>query len=373
MEVIHFTEDHKEFRHRLKSFINKEVLPNIEQWEADGIVPRSVWKKMGQEGFLCTSLPEKYGGIGGDFVYSLIGAEEMARTNHYGLMSFLHNDIVVPYISAYGSEEIKDKYLPGCVSGDIIAAVAMTEPNAGSDLVSMEATAVDDGDSVIIDGAKIFISNGINCGVVVLAVKDPEEENPHKAVSLYVVEEGTPGFEKGQNLEKMGFHSQDTAELFFTKCRVPKSNMLGKKGEGFYLLMNKLQQERLICSVASFACGEYAFDTTLEYCKNKKLGQADQFKLAEMATDLKMGKTFLYSLVVDHVAHKNINIETSMMKYWASEMAHKILDGCLDIYGLDASLESCPIERAWRDVKVMEIFAGTNQIMRQIIAKSMGL
>lgn len=373
MEIIHFTKEHNEYRQRLKDFLNKEVVPNVEQWEADGIVPKSIWKKMGQQGFLCTELPEKYGGMGGDFVYSLIGAEEIARTNHYGVMAFLHSDIVVPYVAAYGSEELKNKYLPGCISGDVIAAVAMTEPNAGSDLVSMTATAVDDGDSVIIDGVKIFISNGINCDIAVVAAKDPSESNPYKAVSLYVVEAGTPGFEKGQNLEKMGFHSQDTAELFFSKCRVPKSNILGKKGQGFYLLMNKLQQERLICSVASFACGEYAFETTLEYCKNKKLDQAAQFKMAEMATDIKMGKTFLYSLIVDHIAHKDINIETSMMKYWASEMAHKIADQCLDFYGLEASLERCPVERAWRDVKVMEIFAGTNQIMRQIIAKSMNL
>jgi acyl-CoA dehydrogenase len=374
METIHFTEKHKAFRKRVREFFDKEVVSYIEQWEADKIVPRSVWKKMGEQGFLCTYLPEKYGGMGGDFLYSVIVAEELARTNHYGLFAFLHSDIVVPYIYAFGSEELKDKYLPGCITGDIITAVAMTEPDAGSDLASLAATAVEDGDSVIINGTKIFISNGLNCDIAITAAKDPSEKNPHKAISLYIVEDGTPGFQKGLGLDKMGMHSQDTAELFFSNCRIPKTNRLGKKGEGFLMLMNKLQQERLVCSIISMACAATTLKTTIQYCRGSiKPGQSCQFQLAEMATEIKIGKTFLYSLIADHMAGKKIDIETSMAKYWTSELAHKVVDRCLEIYGLEGSLARCPLERTWRDVKVMTIFAGTNEIMRQIIAKSLNL
>ncbi len=374
METIHFTEKHKAFRKRVREFFDKEVVPYIEQWETDKIVPRSVWKKMGEQGFLCTYLPEKYGGMGGDFLYSVIVAEELARTNHYGLFAFLHSDIVVPYIYAFGSEELKDKYLPGCITGDIITAVAMTEPDAGSDLASLAATAVEDGDSVIINGTKIFISNGLNCDIAITAAKDPAEKNPHKAISLYIVEDGTPGFQKGLGLDKMGMHSQDTAELFFSNCRIPKTNTLGKKGEGFLMLMNKLQQERLVCSIISMACAATTLKTTIQYCRDSiKPGQSCQFQLAEMATEIKIGKIFLYSLISDHMAGKKIDIETSMAKYWTSELAHKVVDQCLEIYGLEGSLARCPLERTWRDVKVMAIFAGTNEIMRQIIAKSLNL
>ena len=374
MEIVHFTEKHKEFRQRLRKFFDKEVISYIEKWEADKIVPRSVWKKMGEQGFLCTYLPEKYGGPGGDFLYSVIAAEELARTNHYGLFAFLHSDIVVPYIYAFGSEEIKDRYLPGCITGDIITAIAMTEPDAGSDLAALTATAVEEGDSVIINGTKIFISNGLNCDIVIVAAKDPLEKNPYKAISLYIVDDGTPGFQKGLGLDKMGMHSQDTAEMFFSNCKIPKSNILGKKGDGFRMLMNKLQQERLVCSIISMACADTTLETTIQYCRSSVTpGQSCQFQLAEMATEVTIGKTFLNNLIAGHMAGKDINIETSMAKYWTSELAHKVADQCLEIYGLEGSLASCPLERTWRDVKVMTIFAGTNQIMRQIIAKNMDL
>ena len=205
------------------------MTPFADEWEKDGIVPKNIWKKMGQNGFLCMGVPPEYGGLGGDFRYSVIVADEMARTNQEGLAAMLHTDVVVPYIETFGSEEIKQKYLPGCVSGDIITAIAMTEPDAGSDLANMCTSAVEDGNDVVISGSKIFISNGINSDLVVVAARDPKVDNAHQAISLYLIEDQTPGFSRGRKLDKMGFRSQDTAEIFFSNCRIPKTNRLGKR------------------------------------------------------------------------------------------------------------------------------------------------
>jgi alkylation response protein AidB-like acyl-CoA dehydrogenase len=379
MEILQYTRQHQEFRERLQRFLEKEVIPNTDQWEAEQIVPKSVWQKMGQAGFLCTSVSPEYGGLGGDFLYSFIATDEMLRTNHTGLISPLHSDIVVPYIDSYGSERQKRKYLPGCVSGDIVTAIAMTEPDVGSDLASMTTTAVEAGGQVVINGSKTFISNGINCDLVVLAAKNPEIDNPHKSMSLYLVENGTPGFKKGQQLEKMGMHSQDTAELFFSDCRIPVENRLGQKGDGFIMLMQKLQQERLICAIMCQGRAQWVLDWTLAYCRNTKnsdgkalnQSQANQFALAEMATELLMSKIFVEKLVAEHIRKKEVDAETSMAKYWTSDMVKKIVGRSMDIIGEDATDEKCPLIRAFRDVQVTSIFAGTNEIMKGIIAKAM--
>jgi acyl-CoA dehydrogenase len=380
MDILKYTEDHKAFRSRARAFMEKEVLPNVDTWEREGIVPKSIWKRMGAAGFLCTDVSPEYGGMGGDFLYSVIVLEELMRTNHSGLMAQLHSDVVVPYIASYGSEEIKRKYLPGCVSGDIVTAVAMTEPDAGSDLAAMTTTAVEEGEEVVINGAKTFISNGINCDLVVVAAKDPAQHNPYEAISLYLVEDGTPGFKKGKKLEKLGFHSQDTAELSFSNCRIPARNILSEKGSGFFLLMDKLQQERLICAIGAVAGAEFVLDQTVRFCKETirdgrpltKM-QSISFKLVEMMTEVKIGRTFLDKLIADHMEGLQIIVETSMAKYWTTDMAVRIADQCLDLYGAQGMLESCPIVRAWRDVRVMPIFAGTNEIMKSIAAKFMGL
>ena len=233
MEILPYTDDHRIFRETVRKFLDKEVSPFVDEWEEAGMVPRSIWKRMGDEGFLCMDIPEEYGGLGADWLYSVILQEELPKTNHCGLAAPLHSDVVVPYISAFGSEEIKHKYLPGCVSGDIITAVAMTEPNAGSDLAAMRTTASPDGDHVVINGQKTFISNGLLCDLVVVAAKDPTVDNAHQAVNLYVVEAGTPGFEKGKKIKKAGWHSQDTAELFFSDCRIPVKNRTGPAGRRF--------------------------------------------------------------------------------------------------------------------------------------------
>lgn len=381
MNILSYSQAHDAFREKIRAFVDKEILPNKDQWEKDHIVPKEIWKKMGQEGFLCPCISKEYGGPGLNFLYSVILIEEMAKSNQSGLMCSLHSDIIVPYIDTFGTEEQKIKYLPGCVSGDTISAVAMTEPDAGSDLASMTTTAIEDGDEVVINGSKTFISNGINCGLVVVAAKDPSIENPHQAISLYLVEEGTPGFKKGNRLEKMGMHSQDTAELFFTNCRIPKANQLGQKGAGFIMLMQKLQQERLICALSAMAKAEYIQEWTVDYCKNCKDAsgkplskfQAVQFALTEMATEISILKLFTEKLVVDHMEYKNVVAETCMAKYRTTEAVNRIANECMDIIGDFGADEACPIAREFRDVRVLTIFAGTNEIMKGIIAKSMNL
>jgi acyl-CoA dehydrogenase len=380
MEILRYTEEHNLFRERLKVFLAEEVTPFADQWETDKIVPKSVWQKMGQAGFLCTDIAPEYGGMGGDFLYSLIVAEEMTATRQTGLATPLHSDIVVPYINSFGSQALKKKYLPGCVSGDIVTAVAMTEPGAGSDLAGMNTAAVEEGDEVVIDGSKTFISNGLNADLVVVAARDPDVENPYEALSLYAVESGTPGFTRGRHLEKMGMWSQDTAELFFTKCRIPKANRIGEKGMGFLMLMDKLQQERLICAIMGVAGAEHILQWITAYCKQTSVGgkplaksQAVQFALVEMTTDVKLGRTFVEKLIADHMEKKEIVAETSMAKYWTTEMLNRIANRALDLCGDFAMSEKCPIVRAWRDAKIMTIFAGTNEIMKNIAAKFMGL
>ncbi|NPU85267.1 MAG: acyl-CoA dehydrogenase [Syntrophaceae bacterium] len=380
MDILNYTDEHKMFRDTLRKFVANELIPHVEEWEEAGIVPKSAWQKMGQQGFLGTSVPVEYGGPGADFLYSVIVNEEMARANFWGLTAALHSDIIVPYILSYGSEEHKQKYLPGCVSGDCITAVAMTEPNAGSDLAAMKMTAAESGDSFILNGQKTFISNGINCDLCVVAAKDPAESNPHKAVDLFLVETGTPGFEKGRQLKKAGWHSQDTSELYFTDCRIPKSNRLGDKGTGFLKLMQKLQQERLVLSIGAVAAAEFMLEFTIKYCQERPVFgkpiskfQHSQFEIVEMATEIKIGRTFVDKLVADHMEGKQIIIETSMAKYWISDMANRVADRCLQLHGGYGYCDEYPISRAWRDLRVTRIFAGTNEIMKTIIARFMGL
>jgi len=380
MEILKYSEEHRIFRDSLRRFLEREIIPHVDEWEEAGIVPREAWKQMGEQGYLAMGVPEEYGGLGADFLYSVIVAEEMARTNHTGLAASLHSDIIVPYIQSFASEAQKCKYLPGCVSGDIITAVAMTEPNAGTDLAGMKTTAVEKGDEIILNGQKTFISNAINCDLVVLAARDPETKNPHQAVDLYLVEAGTPGFEKGKQIRKIGWHSQDTGELFFNDCRIPKENRLGEKGSGFLKLMLKLQQERLVCAIGAVAGAEYMLDLTIKYCKERTAFgrplskfQNTQFEIVEMATEVKLGRTFIDKLIADHMEGKEVVIDVSMAKYWTTEMASRVADRCVQLFGGYGYCEEYPIARAWRDIRVTRIFAGTNEIMKVIAARFMGL
>jgi len=380
MDILKYTDEHRMFRDALRRYLAKEVVPHIEEWEEAGIVPREAWKKMGEQGFLATCVPEEYGGLGADFLYSVIVTEELTRTNSSGLAAPLHSDIIVPYIVAFASEEQKHKYLPGCISGDIITAIAMTEPNAGSDLAGMKTTAVEQGDEIVLNGQKTFISNGINCDLLVIAARDPGAENPHAAVDLYLVEAGTPGFEKGKQIKKIGWHSQDTAELYFTDCRIPKANRLGDKGTGFLKLMIKLAQERLVCAIGAVAAAEYMLEITIQYCKERTAFgrpltkfQNTQFEIVEMATETRLGRTFVDKLIADHMEGQNIVVDVSMAKYWTTEMASRVADRCMQLFGGYGYCEEYPIARAWRDIRVTRIFAGTNEIMKTIAARFMGL
>lgn len=380
MEILQFTAAHHEFRRRLRAFCDQEVIPHVDQWEAAHMVPKAVWRKMGQAGFLCPMVARQYGGLGGDFLYSLIVAEEISRTFQTGLAATLHSDVVVPYIESFGTEEIKRKYLPGCVSGDIVTAVAMTEPAAGSDLAAMQTTAVEKDGVVTLNGAKTFISNGVVCDLVVVAAKDPTEENRHQAVSLYVVAAGTPGFGKGKQLEKMGWHSQDTAELFFSDCRIPVTHRLGDKGAGFFLLMDKLQQERLACAMGAVTAAERIVEQTIAFCRNTSMdgkplsrSQAVQFALVEMSAEARIGRTFMEKLIADHMEKKDIVVEVSMAKFWCTDMTNRLANRALELMGEHGTLEACPMVRAMRDTRVMSIFAGTNEVMKGIAAKFMGL
>lgn len=380
MDILNYTEEHRIFRDTLRKFVTNELVPHSEEWEENGIVPKDIWKKMGSQGFLGTSVPMEYDGPGADFLYSVIVIEELARVNLSSFSTWLHSDIVVPYIVSFATEEQKQAYLPGCVSGDIVTAVAMTEPNAGSDLAAMKTTAVESGDFIVVNGQKTFISNGLNCDLCVLAARDPSEKNPHAAVDLYLVEAGTPGFEKGKRIKKAGCHSQDTAELYFTDCRIPKANRLGDKGTGFLKLMQKLQQERLVCAVVAIASAEYMLDITMRYCRERTVFgkpiskfQANQFSIVEMATEIKIGRTFTDKLVADHMEGKNVVVETSMAKYWTTDLAFKVADQCVQLHGGYGYCDEYPISRAWRDCRAARIFAGTNEIMKVIIARFMGL
>jgi acyl-CoA dehydrogenase len=376
-----FKEEHEIFRDSFKKFLAKEVTPYLEKWEEDGIVPREMWNRMGANGFLCPWLDEKYGGSGAGFEYSVIINEELFYIGATGLIAGLHSDIIVPYIHSFGSEEQKMKWLPGCASGDIVTAIAMTEPGTGSDLAAIRATAVRDGDEYVINGQKTFISIGVHCDLVIVAAKTDLKANPpFKGISLICVENGTPGFTKGRKLKKMGFHSQDTAEMSFEDCRVPVSNLLGKEGSGFNYLMQKLQGERLIASIMAQSMAESMLDMTVKYCKERTVFgkpicsfQHNTFKIVEMATEIELGRTFLNSLIMDFCEGKDIVKKVSMAKAWIPEMANRVAYQCVQLHGGYGYMEEYPICRFARDARVIAIFAGTTEIMKVIVGRMMDL
>ncbi|HEY4716102.1 MAG TPA: acyl-CoA dehydrogenase family protein [bacterium] len=376
-----FKEEHDIFRSAFRKFLEREVIPHQEEWKKQGKVSRDVWKKAGSEGFLCPWLEEKYGGSGVDFLYSVVMMEELARARESGFALSLHSDIVVPYLAAFGNEEQKQRWLPRCVSGDKITAVAMTEPGAGSDLQAIKTTAVKDGSHYILNGQKTFISNGLLCDLVIVACKtDQKADPPYTGISLIVVEDGMPGFERGRKLDKIGMLSQDTAELAFTDCRVPAKNLLGEEGQGFVFLMQKLQQERLVCAIAAQAGAEFALEETINYCQTRTAFgkpiakfQNTKFKLVEMATEIEVSRAFTDRLIIEHMNGANIIKETCMAKWWTTEMLKRVVDQCLQFFGGYGYMLEYPIAQAYLDVRVQTIFAGTTEIMKEIIGRQMGL
>ena len=377
----HYTQEHQIFRESIRRYFEKEVTPHVETWEKAGIVPKEVWQNFGRQGFLCPWLPEIYGGVDADLLYSLISVEESAKTHFSGFLFFLHSDIIVPYIEAFGSEEQKHLWLPGCATGELITAIAMTEPGTGSDLAAIRTTAVRSGDHYVLNGQKTFISNGINCDLVIVVAKtDPGAKPAHAGISLLVVEDGTPGFEKGRNLDKIGFHSQDTAEMAFVDCRVPVKNLLGQEGKGFYYLMKKLQQERLMTAIGAQVMAEEALRLTIDFAKSREafgrpIGrfQYISFELAKLATDVELGRTFLESLMLDHMEGREIVQKVSMAKYWIAEMLNRVVERGVQFHGGYGYMEEYPIARLFRDARVYTIFAGTSEIMLLIISRYLGL
>lgn len=381
MSQNYLSGEHKIFRKAIRKFLENEAVPNFEQWERDKIVPRSFWKKMGEQGFLAPWVDEKYGGANADFGFSVIINEELERVGG-GLVGINnHNDIVVPYINTFGNEEQKQRWLPGCLTGDIITGIAMTEPGGGSDVASLKTTAIREGDYYIINGEKTFITSGIAGDLFVVACKtDPKAEPAHKGISLIVVEKETPGFKKGKQLGKVGQHSSDTSELIFEDARVPVTNLLGEEGKGFYYLMEKLQQERLLVAVGAVATSEKMLEITIDYIKNREAFgkpisklQNTQFKIAEMATELQIARTFVDDLIVNHIAKKDVVTQVSMAKWWTTELAKKVAALCLQLHGGYGYMEEYEIARRFRDVQALSIYAGTNEIMKTIIAKRLGL
>ena len=376
-----FREEHELFRKSFRQFCEQVVRPAQEQWREDGQVSREAWRQAGEGGFLCPWLEERYGGADGDFLFSVVLIEEMARIYESGFAMPLHSDIVVPYIHAFGTEEQKLAWLPKCASGECITALAMTEPGTGSDLAAMTTTARRDGDEYVINGSKTFISNGILCDLCIVAAKTGDaEQDPHTALSLFLVEADRPGFIKGNKLKKIGMHSQDTAELAFEDCRVPASNLLGQEGGGFIMLMQKLQQERLVVAVGAQAAAEQVLADTIAYTQERKAFgrpiskfQNTRFRLVDCATEVEVGRHFLDRLLAEHMAGKYLVKECSMAKMWQTDMASRVVDTCLQFFGGYGYMMEYPVARAFVDARVQRIFAGTNEVMKIIVAKQMGL
>jgi acyl-CoA dehydrogenase len=374
-----FSEEHELFRKAFQKFVVNEVVPKQERWREAGIVDRDAWRKAGGAGFLCPWLEEELGGPGGDFLHSVIVIEELAKVYESGFAISLHSDIIVPYIHEFGSDAQKKKWLPKCASGEVITAIAMTEPGTGSDLAAIATTARRDGNEYVLNGAKTFISNGILCDLCIVAANTGGSD-PHRSISLFLVEADRPGFIKGKKLKKMGMASQDTAELAFEDCRVPAENLLGTEGDGFFMLMRKLQQERLVVAVAAQAGAAQVLEDTIAYTKERKAFgkpiskfQNTQFKLVDCATEVEVGQAFLDKVVTDHMAGKYLVKECSMAKMWQTEMLSRVVDTCLQFFGGYGYMLEYPVTRAFMDARVQRIYAGTNEIMRVIVAKQLGL
>lgn len=375
-----YQDEHLIFRESFRKFIEQEISPHLEDWERERIVPREAWKKMGASGFLCPWLPEEYGGSGADFLYSAIITEELCKAGAIGLMAPLHSDIIAPYLHHLGTEEQKRRWLPRCASGESILAVAMTEPNTGSDLAALNTKAERDGDAYVLNGTKTFISNGIHADLVIVACRTDRTARGTKGISLICVERDAPGFHRGRKLDKMGMHSQDTAELIFEDCRVPAGNRLGEENQGFYYLMEHLQQERLVSILMAQAMAEAMLEMTIAYARDRTAFgkpicgfQHNAFKIVDMATEIQLGRAFLDRLIRKHMKGEDIVTEVSMGKAWIAEMANRVAYQCVQLHGGYGYIEEYPICRFYRDVRPISIFAGTTEIMKLIIARNMEL
>lgn len=371
-----FREDHEHFREQARRFVEREISPFHADWEIAGIVPKQVWTKAGREGLLNPMLPEPFGG-GGDFGHSAVLIEELARVNASGIGFTLHSDIVAPYIHAYGNEEQKARWLPTMASGERIAAIAMTEPGTGSDLKAVRTTARRDGDVYVMNGQKTFITNGQNADLIVVVAKTDPEAGAH-GISLFVVEEGMPGFSKGRKLRKIGLHAQDTSELFFDDLRVPAANLLGEENAGFRYLMHELAQERLIIAIRAAAMIESFLDRTISYTRDRRtFGQAvfdfqnTRYKLADAKAQATMLRIFVDDCLALHLKRELTPERAAMAKLNATEMQNRLLDDFLQMHGGYGYMAEYGIGGAWVDARIGRIYGGSNEIMREIIARTL--
>jgi acyl-CoA dehydrogenase len=376
--TAHYTPEHQIFRESCRRFFEKEVTPFHMKWEEEGMVPRALWRKAGEQGLLGMTMPEEYGGAGADFLYSAILIEEQGRALASGPAFSLHNDIVVPYLLHYGSEEQKKKWIPKACSGELITAVAMTEPGTGSDLQAVKTSAVMDGNHWVINGSKTFISNGQLADLVIVVAKTDPKLGA-KGTSLIAVETGTEGFKRGRNLEKIGMKAQDTSELFFDNVRVPSDNLLGPgTGMGFVQLMQQLPQERLVIAIQAIAAIEAALEHTIAYVKERKaFGKAiidfqnTRFKLAELKTRALVARTFVDDCVAKHLERKLDVPTAAMAKYHTTDLQCALIDECLQFFGGYGYMWEYPIARLYADSRVQKIYGGTNEIMKELIGRTL--
>jgi acyl-CoA dehydrogenase len=375
-----FGPEHQAFREMVREFIAREITPHHSQWEKDGAVSREAWLAAGRAGLLGIDVDEKYGGGGDpDYRYYLILNEELARAGATGPGFAVHNDINGQYFRRLCTPEQRERWLPGYCSGEIITAIAMSEPGAGSDLQGIRTTAVRDGDHYVLTGQKTFISNGQLCDlVIVVARTDPEAG--HRGISLLVVERGMAGFDRGRNLAKIGMHAQDTSELFFSDVVVPAENLLGEEGGGFVALMQNLPRERVAIGSTALAAAEQVFEDTLAYCKQRRafgrpIGsfQHNRFVLAEMATELAVARSFTDRAITEHNAERLSNSDASMVKWWDTELCSRVVDRCLQLHGGYGYMSEYPVARAFADSRVQTIFGGTTEIMKEIIGRDLGV
>jgi alkylation response protein AidB-like acyl-CoA dehydrogenase len=378
-----FTTDHDAFRDSFQRFMDKEIAPFHDAWEEQGYVDREVWRKAGENGFLCMSMPEAYGGAGADKLYSVVQIEALSRGGFSGIGYGLHSEIVAPYILHYGTEEQKQRYLPKLASGEMVGAIAMSEPAAGSDLQGIKCTAIKQPDgSYLLNGSKTFITNGWHADLVIVVAKTNPTAGA-KGTSLLLVERGMPGFEKGKRLKKMGMKAQDTSELFFDNVTVPAENLLGgevQENKGFICLMEQLPWERLQIAIGAIAASQAAIDWTVDYVKERKVFgqpvasfQNTRYTLAELQTQVQMARVFVDKCCELLVADQLDTATASMAKYWCTDLQCKVMDECVQLFGGYGYMWEYPITRAYADARVQRIYGGTNEIMKEVIARGMGL
>jgi acyl-CoA dehydrogenase len=375
-----FGEEHDAFRETMRAFIAREVAPYHEQWERDGVVSRDVWLAAGRAGLLGIDIDEKYGGGGNaDYRYCAVMNEELARAGAHGPGFSVHNEMIGPYLNRLCTSEQRERWLPGYCSGELIAAIAMSEPGAGSDLQGIRTSAVRSGADYLLNGQKTFISNGQLCDIVIVVARTDPSAGA-KGISLLVVEPGMAGFARGRNLDKMGMHAQDTSELFFSDVRVSQANVLGTPGDGFAALMRNLPRERVTIGVTALAVAEQAFEDTLAYCKERQafgrpIGnlQHNKFLLAELATELQVARAFTDRAIMAHCAEDLSTQEASMVKWWNTELCNRVTDRCVQLHGGYGYMREYPVARAWANSRVQTIYGGTTEIMKEIIGRGLGL